>query len=69
MRKCNIKLHFFTSDSAFQLTRLHESKCAYHLSELTGPKQLVLIGVNGKVKVDPCNYSRDPCVKFLQEMK
>ena len=46
---------FFTSDSVLQVTRLHESKGAYHLSELAGPKPMILIGVNGKVKVDPCN--------------
>ena len=29
---------FFTSDSVPQVTDLHESKGAYHLSELAGPK-------------------------------
>ena len=36
----------------------------YHLLELTGPKELVLICVNGKVKAGLCDYSHDPCVEY-----
>ena len=32
------------------------SKGAYHLLELAGPKELVFIGVNGKVKAGPRDY-------------
>ena len=44
------------------------TKGAYHLLELTGPKELVRIAVNRKVKTDPRNYSRDPCVDYTQEV-
>ena len=45
-----------------------ESKGAYHLLELIGPKELVLICVNGKVKAGPCDYSQDPCVEYTKEL-
>ena len=32
------------------------TKGAYHLLEPTGPKELVLICANGKLKAGPCNY-------------
>ena len=41
---------------------------AYHLLELTGPKELVLICVNGKFKAGPCDYSHDPCVEYSKEL-
>ena len=40
--------------------QISEFKGAYHLLELKGPKELVLIGVNGKFKAGPCDYSHDP---------
>ena len=45
-----------------------ETKGAHHLLGLAGPKELVLIGVNGKVKAGPRDYSRDPCVEYTQEL-
>ena len=36
--------------------------------ELTGPKELVLICVNGKFKAVPCDYSHDPCVEYSKEL-
>ena len=45
-----------------------KTKGAYHLLELKGPKELVLIGVNGKFKAGPCDYSHDPCVKYTKEL-
>lgn len=44
------------------------TKSAYYLLELTGPKELVLIALNRKVKTDPRNYSSDPCVDYTQEV-
>ena len=44
------------------------TKGAYHLIELAGPKELVLIGVNRKVKASPHDFSRDPCVEYTQEL-
>ena len=49
------------------MTRLHEVKGACHLSELSGLNEMVLIGVNGRVKVDPCNYSRGPFVNDVKK--
>ena len=45
-----------------------ETKGAYHLLELTGPKELALICVNGKFKAGPCDYSHDPCVEYTKEL-
>ena len=36
--------------------------------ELTGPKELVLICVNGKFKAGPCDYSHYPCVEYSKEL-
>ena len=44
------------------------TKSPYHLLELAGSKELVFIGVNGKVKAGPRDYSRDPCVEHTQEL-
>ena len=38
------------------------TRCAYHLLALDGPKELVLISVNGKIKDGPRKYSRHSCV-------
>ena len=47
------------------MTVLGNNKGAYHLLELADPKELVLIGVNGKVKAGLRDHSRDPCVEEL----
>ena len=39
------------------------SKSAYHLSELTGPGELVLAGLNGKKRTSLDDYARESCVK------
>ena len=44
---------------SFRVTNLL-TKGAYHLLELTGPKELVLIRVNGNFKAGPWDYSHDP---------
>ena len=44
------------------------TKGAFHLLELASPKELVLIGVNGKVKAGPRDCSRNPCVEYTQEL-
>lgn len=48
----------------------HFSECmgAYHLLELTAPKELVLICVNGKSNAGLCDYSDDPCVEYTKEL-
>lgn len=38
------------------------------LLELAGPKELVLVGVNGKVKAGSRDNPRDPCVEYTQEL-
>ena len=38
-------------------------KSAYHLSELTGPGELVLAGLNGKKRVSLRDYARESCVR------
>jgi len=38
------------------------------LLELAGPKQLVLVDVNGKVKAGPRDNPREPCVEHTQEL-
>ena len=42
------------------------SKGAYHLLELSGTKELVLIRVNEKVKAG--NKPSDPCLEYTQEL-
>ena len=39
---------------------------AYHLSELTGPGELVLVGPNGKQRVNSRDFAREPCVRYAQ---
>ena len=41
---------------------------AYHLLELAGLEELVLVDVNGKVKAGPRDHSRNPCVEYTQEL-
>ena len=45
-----------------------EPKGAFHLLELAGPKELVLTGLNGKAKAGSCNYPRDSCVIYTQDL-
>ena len=58
---------FLASDRVLQVTRLHEFKGACHLSELASPDEMVLISVKGRVNVDPCYFSRDPCVNDVKK--
>ena len=59
---------FLTINSVLQVTHLHESRGAYHFSELAGPKGMAPIGVNGKVKAGQRSYSRDPRAEYTQEL-
>jgi len=47
---------------------LDVSKGAYHLLELASPKELVLIGLNGKVKAGPRDYSSNHRKEYTQEL-
>ena len=39
---------------------------AFHLSELTDPGELVLIGTNGKQRANLRDFVREPCVGYAQ---
>ena len=46
----------------------HSTKGAFHLLELSGPKELILTGLNVKAEASLRNYPRDPCVIYTQDL-
>ena len=62
------KFQLMSSGNVPELMASWLTKGAYHLLQLAGPQELVLIVVNGKLKAGPRNYSRDPCVGYTQEL-
>ena len=46
-----------------KLMSIQVTKSAYHLSELTGPGELVLAGLNGKKRASLRDYARESCVR------